>query len=185
MNHLNNLAQRFKTKQGIVGVYGLGYVGLPLALRFSEVGVRVLGFDIDPVKVGLLNDGRSYIERISAGQIEHARQQGFSATCDFSRTAELDAIIICVPTPLNAHREPDLSFVSNTLAAMLPYLKEHQLISLESTTWPGTTEEIIAPHCKAVTWSPAKMLHWYIRQSEKTLETRSTALKTFPKSSAA
>lgn len=149
MNHLNNLAQRFKAKQGIVGVYGLGYVGLPLALRFSEVGIRVLGFDIDPVKVGLLNDGRSYIERISAGQIEHARQQGFSATCDFSRTAELDAIIICVPTPLNAHREPDLSFVSNTLAAMLPYLKEHQLISLESTTWPGTTEEIIAPQLQS------------------------------------
>lgn len=152
MSSLESLTQRFHTKQAKVGIFGLGYVGLPLALRFSEVSLHVIGFDIDPYKTTQLNQGQSYIERITAQQIQRAQQQGFTATTDFSRTAELDAIIICVPTPLNRNREPDLSFVKNTLNAILPYLKPHQLISLESTTWPGTTEEIIAPmlHSKAL-----------------------------------
>lgn len=145
MQILQQLEQRIADKKVTVGIFGLGYVGLPLALRFAGVGVRVLGFDIDPQKVEQLNDGRSYIERILPESIATARQQGFAATTDFSRVDELDAMLICVPTPLNAYREPDLSFVENTLDAMLPYLREGQLLSLESTTWPGTTEEIIAP----------------------------------------
>src|SRR5690554_5448732 len=156
MNCLEHLDSRLKNKQAIVGIYGLSYVRLPLALRFSEVGIRVLGFDIDPNKTEQLNHGQSYIERITAQQIQQAQQQGFSATTDFSRTSELDAIIICVPTPLNQHREPDLSFVRNTLEAMLPYLRAGQILSLESTTWPGTTEEIILPRLQEHGLIPGK-----------------------------
>lgn len=129
----------------VVGVFGLGYVGLPLALRFAEAGVRVVGFDVDSAKVEALNSGESYIERISKNCIESALEQDFKATTDYAQVANLDAIIICVPTPLNRYREPDLSYIEATMDAMLPYIRPGQLISLESTTWPGTTDEIIAP----------------------------------------
>ena len=146
---LQALSTRIQTKQHCVGIFGLGYVGLPLALRFCEVGVKVLGFDIDQSKVDKLNEGLSYIERLTPDQIHRARDQGFEATSDFSRTPEADALIICVPTPLGAHREPDLSFVVNTVEKMLPHMREGQLMSLESTTWPGTTEEILAPRLRS------------------------------------
>lgn len=142
---LAGLRQRLTQGQATVGIYGLGYVGLPLALRFAEVGLTVLGFDIDPSKVSTLNAGYSYIERITPDLIARARAQGFDATTDFARTSEVDALILCVPTPLNAHREPDLSFIINTVEAALPHMRPGQLISLESTTWPGTTDEILAP----------------------------------------
>jgi len=142
---LDKLQQRIDNGSVVVGIYGLGYVGLPLALRFAEVGIKVIGFDIDPGKITALNAGRSYIERYDSATIQHAQEQGFEATTDFSRSAEVDALIICVPTPLNIYREPDLSFVKNTLHAILPHFREGQLLSLESTTWPGTTEEILAP----------------------------------------
>lgn len=132
-----------------VGIYGLGYVGLPLALRFTEVGVKVLGFDIDAAKVHTLSQGSSYIERLLPAHIQQALDQGFEATTDFARTAEVDALIICVPTPLDAHREPDLSFIINTVEAALPYMREGQLLSLESTTWPGTTDEVLAPRLRS------------------------------------
>ncbi|MBK0113837.1 nucleotide sugar dehydrogenase [Delftia sp. S67] len=132
-----------------VGVYGLGYVGLPLALRFAEVDIKVLGFDIDEAKVLILGEGGSYIERITPAQIGRALEQGFEATTDFGRTKEIDALIICVPTPLNAHREPDLSFIINTVEAALPHMREGQLLSLESTTWPGTTDEVLAPRLRS------------------------------------
>ena len=142
---LSALQEKIISHQIIVGIFGLGYVGLPLALRFAEVGIRVLGFDIDAKKVDFINAGQSYIERITPEMIAHAQKNGFSATTDFSRVAEVDALIICVPTPLNKHREPDLSFIVNTVDAALPHMREGQLMSLESTTWPGTTEEILAP----------------------------------------
>lgn len=145
MSPLDTLKQRLHDNSAVIGIFGLGYVGLPLALRFAETGSRVLGFDIDPHKVEQLNNGQSYIERLSPQLIRQAQASGFSATGDFARCTEVDALIICVPTPLNAHREPDLSFVMQTLHAMLPHLREGQIISLESTTWPGTTEELIAP----------------------------------------
>jgi len=145
MNALEDLKQRIANKSAVVGVYGLGYVGLPLALRFSDVGIKVIGFDIDQSKVETLNNGSSYIERLSPAAIQAAQINGFTATSDFLRTAELDALIICVPTPLSTHREPDLSFIKNTLTSILPHFKAGQLLSLESTTWPGTTEEILAP----------------------------------------
>lgn len=153
---LHELEQKLNNNNTVIGVYGLGYVGLPLALRFAETGSRVLGFDIDPHKVEQLNNGQSYIERLTPDLILRAQAKGFSATTDFARSSEVDALVICVPTPLNQHREPDLSFVINTLEAMLPYLREGQILSLESTTWPGTTEEIILPRLQEHGLIPGK-----------------------------
>ncbi|MBY4598107.1 nucleotide sugar dehydrogenase [Ottowia caeni] len=153
---LASLQERIANQQAIVGIYGLGYVGLPLALRFAEVGLKVIGFDIDPKKVELLNSSQSYIERLTPELIQAARSRGFEATGDFTRTREVDALIICVPTPLNAHREPDLSFIINTIEAALPHMRTGQLVSLESTTWPGTTEEILAPRLRAQGLNPGE-----------------------------
>ncbi len=149
MNCLHTLEARIAAKTATVGIYGLGYVGLPLALRFAEAGLKVIGFDIDPEKVDLLNAGQSYIERLTPGIIQRGRDQGFEATTDFARTRQVDAIVICVPTPLDAHRAPDLSFIVNTIDAALPHMRAGQLVSLESTTWPGTTDEVLAPRLRA------------------------------------
>ena len=145
MSALDLLRTKISEGSAVVGIYGLGYVGLPLALRFTEAGIKVIGFDIDDGKVQTLNAGHSYIERLGNDLIASALQAGFEATCDFSRSAEADVLIICVPTPLNNHHEPDLSSVINTTESILPYFREGQLLSLESTTWPGTTEEELAP----------------------------------------
>ena len=112
------LAERLRSGTCHIGIYGLGYVGLPLALRFAEMGIRVTGFDIDPHKVDTLNNGNSYIERITAADINKARQANFTATTEFAQTAALDAQIICVPTPLDQHHQPDLSFVINTVESI-------------------------------------------------------------------
>src|SRR5450631_22174 len=137
--------ERLETRTARIGVIGLGYVGLPLSLLLSEAGFKVTGFDIDSKKVIDLEDGRSYIFRIPHTEIESAREHGFRATNDFSRLAEQDAIIMCVPTPLTDHREPDLSFIENTAKSAAPWLQEGQLVVLESTTYPGTTEELLIP----------------------------------------
>ena len=147
--HLKHLIAKFKGRSAVIGIIGLGYVGLPLSLRYSAVGFKVLGIDIDAGKVGKLNAGASYIEHIAAAQIARARSNGFEATTDFSRAGEADALIICVPTPLNAYREPDLSFVLGTTDAVLPYLRAGQVVSLESTTYPGTTEEELRPRIES------------------------------------
>lgn len=143
--HARTLLDRFHSRQAIVGVVGLGYVGLPLALRFAEAGLRVIGFDIDPEKPRKLAAGQSYINYIPAAAIAAANAAGFSATTDFSRAGEADALIICVPTPLNRHREPDLSYVLDTARELAQHLRAGQLVSLESTTYPGTTEEELRP----------------------------------------
>ena len=148
-SNLEKLIGRFATKDALVGIIGLGYVGLPLALRYNNVGFRVLGIDNDPSKVTKLQDGKSYIKHISEDSIVSALNSGLAATTDFSRSAECDAIIICVPTPLNKYREPDLSYVVNTLEAVQPYLRAGQIVSLESTTYPGTTEEELLPRIEA------------------------------------
>ncbi|WP_341706924.1 UDP-N-acetyl-D-glucosamine 6-dehydrogenase [Halopseudomonas sp.] len=137
--------QKLQQKEALIGVVGLGYVGLPLMLRYNAIGFRVLGIDIDASKVNKLNAGESYIEHISAEKIAAAGKSGFEATTDFSRVSECDALILCVPTPLNKYREPDMSFVINTTDALKPYLREGQIVSLESTTYPGTTEEELLP----------------------------------------
>ncbi len=139
------LLDRLASRKAVIGILGLGYVGLPLMLRFAEVGFRVLGIDIDRAKVDALNAGKSYIEHIRAESIASARKKGFEATADFSRAREADALIICVPTPLNAYREPDLSFILSTTEAIVPHLRAGQVVSLESTTYPGTTEEELRP----------------------------------------
>jgi len=136
---------RIQQRQARVGIIGLGYVGLPLALLYSEQKFRVTGFDIDQRKVEILAQGGSYIYRISPEEIQAAKAQGFSATSDYSRIREMDAVIICVPTPLNEYHEPDLSFITGTTHALAPHIQESQLIVLESTTYPGTTEEVMVP----------------------------------------
>jgi UDP-N-acetyl-D-glucosamine dehydrogenase len=141
----SELKTRIETRQAQVGVIGLGYVGLPLALLYTEAKFRVTGFDIDQHKVATLTSGGSYIYRIPSTEIEAARLQGFCATANFSKLTEMDAIIICVPTPLDEYREPDLSFITNTSRAIAPYLRAGQLVVLESTTYPGTTEEVLVP----------------------------------------
>ena len=127
----------------------MGYVGLPLALLFSEEMFTVTGFDVDPLKVAALNQGDSYIVRIPATQIQSARATGFSATADYSRIGTMDAILICVPTPLTKYHEPDLSYIQETVKAIAEHVREGQLVVLESTTYPGTTEEIVVPLLEA------------------------------------
>ena len=141
--------ERIHNQTAHVGVIGLGYVGLPLSLLMSEAGLRVTGFDIDQEKVDHLQAGESYIYRIPQTEITRAREQGFSATSDYAELSRQDAIIICVPTPLTAHREPDLSFIEKTARAVAPWLVEGQLVILESTTYPGTTEEVLIPILEA------------------------------------
>jgi UDP-N-acetyl-D-glucosamine dehydrogenase len=128
-----------------IGIIGLGYVGLPLIIRFVEEGFETYGFDIDKKKIEMLTNGKSYIKHIDNKKIEFAINNGFKSTTDFADIAKVDAIIICVPTPLGIHNEPDLSFIRSTLNKLKPNLQKNQLLILESTTYPGTTEEEIVP----------------------------------------
>lgn len=138
--------EKIYNKTAKVGIVGLGYVGLPLGLEFALKDFDVLGFDVDERKIPILNDGKSYIKHISEQKVKKAVDSGhFSATTDFTRLPEVDAIIICVPTPLNKHREPDMSYVIATSKTIAKYLRKGQLVTLESTTYPGTTEEIMQP----------------------------------------
>ena len=139
------LIGRLDARTSRIGIIGLGYVGIPLALRFHEVGLTVLGFDIDAERVTMLNAGQTPIQHIPASDIAAMRAGGFEATAEFARIDEVDAIIICVPTPLSRHREPDLFFIVDTMHTITPYLRAGQILSLESTTWPGTTEEVLRP----------------------------------------
>ncbi len=145
MSAKSELLGRIATRSAVVGICGLGYVGLPLSLRFAAAGFRVLGFDIDAAKVEALNAGRSYIGHIKDAAVAAAKAKGFAATGDFARAREADALIICVPTPLDRRREPDLSYVIGTVEALAPHLRAGQIVSLESTTYPGTTEEELRP----------------------------------------
>ncbi len=145
-----SLLQRLRQRKARIGVVGLGYVGLPLILAYAEKGYQVLGLDIDPAKIEAIMAGRSYIEHIDSARVAQAQQAGLlEATTDFQQAVEADALIICVPTPLNKYREPDLSFIQRTMEALLPYLRLGQVVSLESTTYPGTTEEELLPTIEA------------------------------------
>jgi UDP-N-acetyl-D-glucosamine dehydrogenase len=149
MTPKQNLLARLADRSALIGIYGMGYVGLPLALRFSAAGFRVLGFDVDGAKVDALGRGESYIGHIPSTAVAAARAAGFQATADMSRSNEPDALIICVPTPLNSRREPDLSYVIGTTEAIVPHMRAGQVLSLESTTYPGTTEEELRPRIEA------------------------------------
>lgn len=139
------LIKNISNKNATIGVFGLGYVGLPLALRFSDVGFKVVGFDIDEKKITSINNGISYINDIEDRFIVKATEKGFRATSNFEETKNIDVIIVCVPTPLKNKKDPDLSYVINTTEMILPFLRSGQIYSLESTTYPGTTEEVILP----------------------------------------
>lgn len=136
---------RYRSREAVIGIIGLGYVGQPLALCFAEGGCRVLGFDINEQVVSLLNSGTSNIEHISDERMADARAAGFEATTDYSRAGEADCLIICVPTPLNRNREPDMSYIRATMESVEPYLRPGHLISLESTTFPGTIDDEVLP----------------------------------------
>jgi UDP-N-acetyl-D-glucosamine dehydrogenase len=140
-----DLKGRIEARQAQVGIIGLGYVGLPLALLYSEQRFPVTGFDIDQRKIDTLASGGTYIFRITPEEIAAAKANGFQATADYSRITAMDAIIICVPTPLNEYHEPDLSYVTDTAHAVAPHLRAGQIVILESTTYPGTTEEVLIP----------------------------------------
>jgi UDP-N-acetyl-D-glucosamine dehydrogenase len=146
MADVDALVARFDDRSAKIGVIGLGYVGLPLARTIAERGFTVLGFDLDPAKVARLNAGQSYIHHISSESIAALREAGrLAATGEVARLGEADAILLCVPTPLTRQREPDLSFVLRTTESLAPHLRRGQLIVLESTTYPGTTREIMQP----------------------------------------
>ena len=144
------LLDKLKSKKAVIGIVGLGYVGLPLMLRYSEVGYSVIGFDVDQAKIDRLKRGQSYIEHIPAARIKAAVDTNFKPTSDFSRALDVDALILCVPTPLNKYREPDLSFVLDTVASLAPFLHRAMVVSLESTTYPGTTDEELKPRIEAI-----------------------------------
>ncbi len=146
---MEKLLSKIQNRKAVIGIIGLGYVGLPLAIRFADAGFKVIGFDIDQNKIDKIEGGESYIKHIPASDISDACAKGFSVTTDFSKIAEVDAIIICLPTPLNLHREPDLSYITHTMEIMLPYLKPGQIMSLESTTYPGTTDEELLPRIES------------------------------------
>jgi UDP-N-acetyl-D-glucosamine dehydrogenase len=140
------LLQKIESKNAIIGIVGLGYVGLPLLMEFVEQEFSTIGFDVDDKKVDLLNKGKSYIKHIADERIAAVVDSKlFSATSDFSRIKEVDCILICVPTPLTRYREPDLSYIKNTSETLAKHLREGQLIVLESSTFPGTTEEVMKP----------------------------------------
>jgi UDP-N-acetyl-D-glucosamine dehydrogenase len=142
---VDQLKSKIQQRQAKVGIIGMGYVGLPLALLYSEQKFQVTGFDIDQRKVETLAKGGSYIYRITTEEIQAAKAQGFTATSDYAQITQMDAIIICVPTPLNEYHEPDLSFITDTTHSIAPHLRAGQLVVLESTTYPGTTEEVMVP----------------------------------------
>ncbi|KZX92661.1 UDP-N-acetyl-D-glucosamine dehydrogenase [Erythrobacter sp. HI0019] len=139
------LIEKFRERKATIGILGMGYVGQPLALRYAQLGYRVIGFDIDTDKVAHLNAGKSFIEHIDDNDVAAANLAGMEATTDFSRASEADALVLCVPTPLNKFREPDLSYVISTIDSVVPFLRDGQVVSLESTTYPGTTEEELLP----------------------------------------
>lgn len=140
------LLEKINNKTAVVGIIGLGYVGLPLGLEFAHKGFNVIGFDVDEKKIPVLNSGRSYIKHIKEDRIKHAIEiKKFEATSDFSRLPDCDAVIICVPTPLDEHREPDMTYIVNSGKSVAQYLRKGQLVVLESSTYPGTTEEVLLP----------------------------------------
>lgn len=149
MTVLDDLLARLRDRDAVIGVVGLGYVGLPLSRRYCEVGYKVIGFDIAPSKVHKLNEGKSLIGHIPDADVAAMRAAGFEATTEFSRAAECDALILCVPTPLNRYREPDLSYVVDTVESLTPHMRTGQVMALESTTYPGTTEEELGPRIAA------------------------------------
>ena len=178
---LLELTKRIEDRDSSIGIVGLGYVGLPLALRFAEAGFKVVGFDIDPRKAEAIAKRQSYFSHISHERVGAAIDQGLSVTSDMAQASDVDAIIICVPTPLGKHQEPDLSFVTNTMDALAPHIRAGQVISLESTTYPGTTEEEIVPRLEAQGLSVGKEVFVVYSPEREDPGNKSFATQTIPK----
>ena len=143
---MNQWKDRVKNTEVVIGVLGLGYVGLPLAREFASAGLKVIGFDIDEKKVRILNSGRSIIKHVPHSQVKQMVKAGrFIAASDMSGLKKVDAILVCVPTPLTENREPDMQFIIGSAETIAKYLRPGQLVVLESTTYPGTTKELVAP----------------------------------------
>jgi UDP-N-acetyl-D-glucosamine dehydrogenase len=143
------LIERLRSRDACVAVVGLGYVGLPLVCRFAEIGLRTIGLDVDPQKVAFVAEGNSYLSTVPRERVAASLARGLLTSSDYARVRDADAIIICVPTPLTPAREPDLQYVVRTLESLLPHLRKGQLLSLESTTYPGTTEEVLRPRIES------------------------------------
>jgi UDP-N-acetyl-D-glucosamine dehydrogenase len=176
----DQLIARLGDKSAVIGIIGLGYVGLPLLVRFAQSGYRVLGFDIDQEKVDKLQRGESYIRQIPSSALA-AAAGNFEATAQFDRAGEPDALIVCVPTPLDEHREPDLSFVVNTTESVVPHLRAGQVFSLESTTWPGTTDEVVVPRIAATGLAVGKDIFVVFSPEREDPGNASFSTRTIPK----
>ena len=150
MNNHEKIIEKIAKRNSTIGVIGLGYVGLPLAIRFVQEGFGVIGFDIDKDKVESLNNNISYIKHINDDILSQINKNGFKSTTNFEIIKNIDVIVICVPTPLGVHNEPDLSYIHNTLDLITPNLKNDQILVLESTTYPGTTEDEIVPRLEKI-----------------------------------
>ncbi|MBE7443747.1 MAG: nucleotide sugar dehydrogenase [Planctomycetia bacterium] len=174
------LIEKIKSKKAHIGIIGLGYVGLPLVMEFCKAGFRVTGFDIDPEKVALLKRGKSYIKHMSESRLLECLPL-FSPTTDFSKLAETDCVIICVPTPLNKYREPDMSFVFNTTKTIAQYLRKGQLIVLESTTYPGTTDEDMRPMLEETGLKAGKDFYLAFSPEREDPNNKDFSTKTIPK----
>lgn len=162
------LLDRIKQKHARIGIIGLGYVGLPLVIELGRAGFQVVGLDIDSAKVDHLNQGESYIQHIPSDTIRDLKdRKTFEATTDFSTVARLDCILICVPTPLNANREPDMSYIVATARKIAPYLKVEQMVILESTTYPGTTREVLIPELESVSGLKANKDFYVVYSPER------------------
>jgi UDP-N-acetyl-D-glucosamine dehydrogenase len=178
----NSLEAKIRSQTAVVGVIGLGYVGLPLAAGFARAGFPVLGFDVDPAKLAALAADRSYIGHIPDSVLVDLRRLGrFSATSDFSRLAEVDAILVCVPTPLTRQREPDLSYIESTARQIADCARPGQLIVLESTTYPGTTEEVVLPVLESSGLVLDRDFHLAFSPEREDPNNRSFTLETIPK----
>ena len=181
MNLFNKILKKVKSNDSTIGIIGLGYVGLPLLLRFSEEGFKTFGFDIDYNKVKMLNSGLSYIKHILPDNIKSAIKSGFEATSDFSQIQNVDCILICVPTPLGVHNEPNLEYIHETIDSIKPFLKEGQLLVLESTTYPGTTDEEILPVIKEEKFTVGKNFFVGYSPEREDPGNKSFNTKTIPK----
>jgi UDP-N-acetyl-D-glucosamine dehydrogenase len=181
MNYQEKLIGKLHRKSAVIGIIGLGYVGLPLVIRFIEEGFRVLGIDIDDAKVKKLNAGKSYIDHISALDIRRCVKAGFRATTNFVEARKADALIICVPTPLDEHREPDLSYVIGTVESLIPNIRAGQIMSLESTTYPGTTDEELLPRIQRRGFTVGKDYFLVFSPEREDPGNKSFSTRTIPK----
>jgi len=173
--------RKIYNKECKIGIIGMGYVGIPLMLRFVAEGFNVCGIDIDQDKVDMLNNGKSYIEHIPHEKIQDAKSELFYATTDFSISNELDILILCVPTPLSAHREPDISYIEDSLRSLEPHLKRGQVISLESTTYPGTTDDVIVPYAERAGFIVGEDIFVVYSPEREDPGNKSFSTKTIPK----